>query len=126
MAYIINFKEFIDSRGSLLPINGVKQLPFEIKRIFYIYNVPNENIIRGGHRHKITTQALIAVAGSCVINNNDSKTKESFLLDQPAKCLILEPKDWHTMEKFSNNCILMVLSSSEYDASDYIDEPYIN
>lgn len=123
MAYLLNLKVYTDNKGSLLPINN-SDLPFEVKRVFYIYNVPGSDIVRGGHRHKITTQALIAIAGNCVINNDSGLKKESFILDEPSKCLILSPEDWHTMEAFSKNCILMVLASTEYDVNDYIDDKY--
>jgi hypothetical protein len=123
MAHIINLNPKIDHRGSLLPIES-KDIGFEIKRVFYIYGVPNENIVRDGHRHHRAIQALIAIAGSCIVKNNDGIIEEKFILDNPMKCLILDPKDWHTMENFTKDCILMILSSIEYDKNDYIVERY--
>ena len=121
MAQLVILPTVSDSRGDLTIIE--KLLPFSIKRVYYIYNVKDSSI-RGGHRHKANRQALICVAGSCEIFVNNGKTEETFLLDSPKKCLILECEDWHTMEKFSPDAVLLVLASHCYDASDYIDEPY--
>ncbi|HTL08662.1 MAG TPA: FdtA/QdtA family cupin domain-containing protein, partial [Chitinophagaceae bacterium] len=91
--------------------------------IFYIYGV--DGSVRGGHRHKKTTQAAICIQGSCQINNNNGKTGLStFLLNRPDQCLIIEPPDWHTMEHFSADAILMILASEYFDQNDYIFEPY--
>lgn len=119
MAEIIELKTSTDSRGSLTVIEKV--LPFEIKRVYYIYDA---NSKRGGHRHKKNIQALICVKGSCEIFVNNGKEKTTYLLDRPNKCLLLAVEDWHTMDKFSEDAVLLVLASECYDASDYIDEEY--
>lgn len=120
MAYIIKLDTFKDQRGSLTVLDYI--IPFEIKRIFYIYDV--DNSVRGGHRHKKTVQAAICIKGSCVISNNDGEKEEDFLLDNPEKCLILEPKDWHQMKNFTPEAILLVLASTKFDPDDYIFNPY--
>lgn len=120
MAEIIDLKTFTDERGNLTVIEKV--IPFDIKRIFYIYGVDNSE--RGKHRHKKTRQAAICLTGKCTIHNNNGKSEKVFLLDKPWKCLILEPEDWHKMTDFSNDAILMVLASEHYEESDYIFEPY--
>jgi len=122
MAYLIDLKTFTDKRGNLTVIE--KSIPFNIKRIFYIYGVDGSP--RGGHRHKKTMQAAICIQGSCHIINNDGAKKAEFILDNPGKCLILEPSDWHTMENFSSDAILMVLASKYFDQNDYIFEPYVS
>ena len=122
MAYLIDLKTFTDKRGNLTVIE--KTIPFEIKRIFYIYGV--DNSVRGGHRHHMTIQAAICLQGSCHINNNDGNSHTEFVLDKPNNCLVLEPKDWHTMDNFSPDAILMVLASEYFDQNDYIFEPYAN
>lgn len=119
MAYIIKIPTFNDQRGNLSVVEKI--LPFEIKRFYYIYDVTSK---RGGHRHKKTIQALICLGGSCEIYIHDGKTEETILLDNPNKCLILNPEDWHTMDKFSKGSTLMVFSSEFYDKDDYIDEKY--
>jgi dTDP-4-dehydrorhamnose 3,5-epimerase-like enzyme len=79
---------------------------------------------RGGHRHHKTIQAAICIKGSCTIYNNDGQKEETFVLDQPNKCLIIEPKDWHTMYNFTPDAILMVFASEYFDANDYIHQSY--
>ena len=120
MAKLIDLKTFTDVRGNLTVIEKI--IPFEIKRIFYIYGV--DNSVRGGHRHHKTIQAAICLQGSCIISNNDGTKKEEFLLDNPSRCLILEPKDWHQMQNFSTNAILMILASEYFDPKDYIFNNY--
>ena len=120
MPELIDLPVFSDERGDLTVIEKI--LPFTIKRVFYIYN-PN-NLSRGGHRHHKTIQAAICVAGNCEILTNNGETKEDFSLDDPSKCLILLPKDWHVMHSFSEDAVLVVLASEFYDVNDYIDEEY--
>ena len=122
MAKVISLKTFTDKRGNLTVIEKI--IPFDIKRIFYIYGV--DESVRGGHRHKKTRQAAICLQGSCIIFNNDNFKKEEFVLNAPDKCLILEPNDWHQMHSFTKDAILMVLASGYFDPSDYIFEPYKN
>ncbi|MEP7278617.1 MAG: FdtA/QdtA family cupin domain-containing protein [Bacteroidota bacterium] len=120
MAYIIDLRSFTDNRGHLTVIE--KTVPFDIKRIFYIYGV--DDSARGGHRHKKTIQAAICIQGSCYINNNNGAGAEKFLLSRPDQCLIIQPADWHTMENFSPDAILMILASEYFDQNDYIFETY--
>ena|SRR6266542_4064919 len=122
MAYSIDLKTFTDNRGNLTVIE--KTIPFDIKRIFYIYGVDSSK--RGGHRHHTTIQAAICIKGSCSIYCNDNLNETVFELNAPQQCLILEPHDWHTMYNFSSDAILMVLASEYFDEKDYIFEPYKN
>lgn len=100
-----------------------KLIPGSIKRVFYIYDV-GEGARRGGHRHHKTWNVLICLKGSCRIYSHDGLDEEYFSLDTPGNCLILEPKDWHIMDSFSDDAILLVLANEYYDRDDYIDEPY--
>ena len=120
MAYLLDLTTFTDKRGNLTVIE--QSIPFSINRIFYIYGV--DGSARGGHRHKKTIQAAICLRGSCRIHNNDGIRKTEFILDQPNKCLILEPSDWHAMDNFTPDAILMVLASEYFDKNDYIFDPY--
>lgn len=120
MAYLLNLKTFTDKRGNLTVVEKV--IPFDIKRIFYIYGV--DDSVRGGHRHIKTIQAAFCLKGSCVISNDDNEKQEDFVLDSPDKCLILEPKDWHQMHSFTEDTILMVLASEYFEPEDYIYEKY--
>jgi len=120
MGKIIELKTFTDQRGSLTVLE--KELPFQPKRIYYIYNCNSES--RGGHRHKKTTQVLICVAGQCDIYWTNGKAEETVTLDLPNKGLIVYPEDWHTMSGFSPNAILLVMASELFDPDDYVDEGY--
>jgi dTDP-4-dehydrorhamnose 3,5-epimerase-like enzyme len=120
MAKLIDLKTFTDQRGNLTVIEKV--IPFDIKRIFYIYGVDDSD--RGGHRHKTTFQAAICLVGSCIIENDNGRTQESFVLDSPSKCLIINPEDWHQMKHFTDDAILMVLASEYFDPDDYIYQKY--
>lgn len=121
MARLISLKTFSDSRGSLSVIE--QEMPFQVRRIYYIYDVP-ENGVRAGHRHKKNIQALICVRGSCRVFVNNGTTRETFLLDRPDLFLLMNPEDWHTMDRFTPDALLLVLASEAYDVNDYIDEEY--
>lgn len=120
MAHLIDLPTFSDKRGHLTVVEKI--LPFDIKRLFYIYGV--DDSVRGNHRHHKTIQAAVCIAGSCVISNDDGKRRQEFVLDNPNKCLLLEPHDYHSMHHFTPNAILMVMASETFDPSDYIYEPY--
>jgi len=119
MAHYINLPTFNDSRGSLTVVENL--LPFDIKRFYYIYDISSK---RGGHRHKKTIQALICLGGSCTIYVNNGELENEYFLDDPSRCLILKPEDWHTMDDFSQGASLLVFSSELYDVDDYVDEQY--
>jgi dTDP-4-dehydrorhamnose 3,5-epimerase-like enzyme len=120
MPEIIKVPTFNDSRGSLTVIEKV--LPFEIKRVYYIYDC--SNLPRGGHRHKKTVQALVCVKGSCTIDWNDGLKKGSVSLSSPDTLLLLLPEDYHTMHSFSKDAILFVFASEYFNQNDYISEGY--
>ncbi len=121
MAIVLDLPSFSDHRGNLTVIE--KMFDFDIKRVYYIYNV--NDTIRGGHRHIKTRQILVAINGKCnIVYENMTKESKTILLDEPTKCLLLEPEDWHIMKDFSSDCILLVLASEYYDVNDYIDERY--
>ena len=125
MAHIIELNTFVDQRGNLSVIDDVQStLPFEIKRVFYIYNIDDSQ--RGGHRHYKTLQAAICINGSCTVSCNNGKEKKVFKLDSANKCLIINSNDWHTMENFVEGSILLVFASEKFDYRDYIFEPYEN
>ena len=120
---LIDLKEFGDENGKLVPIENSKTIPFDIKRIFYIYGT-KENIVRGQHANKISRFVLICISGSCEVKVNDLETKEeeSFKLDTPIKGLYLDRMIWKDMYNFSKDCVLLVLSDSEYLKDEYIYE----
>ncbi|MBI1221597.1 MAG: WxcM-like domain-containing protein [Bacteroidetes bacterium] len=120
MAHIIDIPAFKDKRGELHVIQ--RELPFQVKRVYYIHGVPN--VVRGGHRHKNTDQLLICLHGSCTVSCDDGSGFESFVLDDSGKGLYVDRDDWHTMQGFSDGAVLLVLANTPYDVNDYIDEPY--
>jgi hypothetical protein len=122
VARIININTFSDRRGSLSVIE--REIPFQIRRIYYIYDVPGDEV-RAGHRHKKNIQALICVRGGCRVYVNNGMTRETFLLDRPDICLLMNPEDWHTMDRFTPDALLLVLASEPYELSDYINEEYL-
>jgi hypothetical protein len=115
----IELPTFPDSRGHLTVMQQV--LPFEIRRVFWITHA--DNMVRGGHRHHITRQALIAISGEVIVSMNDGKRRCDIKLGRQNQCLIVEPDDWHTMS-FGPGSILLVFASDLYDVKDYIDAEY--
>jgi dTDP-4-dehydrorhamnose 3,5-epimerase-like enzyme len=116
---MLKLPTFADPRGKLTVLDNV--LPFEVVRMYWIYGADGQ--IRGGHRHTYTQQALIAIGGQISIYMNDGIAQETIELMNPNQCLLVKPKDWHTMT-FGSGSILLVLSSHPYDRSEYIDTPY--
>ena len=123
MATLRELNTHKDFRGSLTVVEGEYDVPFEIKRIYYIYDVEH-SASRGGHRHIKTSQALICLRSQCTVFVDDGKTQQTYVLNDPAICLILQPEDWHTMENFTDETVLLVLASEHFDAEDYVDEGY--
>ncbi|MCB1937579.1 MAG: FdtA/QdtA family cupin domain-containing protein [Rhodocyclaceae bacterium] len=116
---VLTLPTFTDPRGSLSVLEGA--LPFSVVRSYWIYQADGQT--RGGHRHRHTRQALVAVAGEVSIHMNDGITEEDVVLNRPDQCLLVEPKDWHTMT-FGPGSVLLVMSSHPYDRNEYIDTPY--
>ncbi len=121
------FQRHGDNRGMLVALEELKDIPFEIKRVYYMYDTL-EGVRRGYHAHKALQQILIAIHGSCKIHlDNGSETAE-VLLDKPYEGLYISNDMWREMYDFSEDCVLMVLASEYYDEKDYIRnyEDYIN
>ncbi len=113
------FKVLGDHRGQLVALEAHRQIPFDVKRVFYIYGT-QEGVPRGNHSHYKTKQFLVAVNGSCKVTLDNGKEKETFDLDKPNMGLFQDALIWGSMHDFSNDCVLMVLANEYYDASDYI------
>ena len=116
---VIHHKVLGDHRGQLVVIEGKGDIPFDIKRVFYIYGT-QKDVPRGNHSHYKTKQYLIAVNGSCKVTLDNGKTKQTFSLDEPNKGLFQDALTWGTMHDFSDDCVLMVLASEYYNEVDYI------
>jgi len=115
----IDIPHFGDSRGDLSVLESQKDIPFEVKRVFWTYNVP-EGKSRGAHAHKEQRQVLIAIAGSYTVNVDDGKEQRAFLLDNPYKGLLVEPGEWSSEDFFSPGAVCLVLCDDLYDEKDYI------
>jgi dTDP-4-dehydrorhamnose 3,5-epimerase-like enzyme len=116
LSKILEIPTFQDERGFLTVMEDI--LPFQIKRVYWIYGADEQ--IRGGHRHKLTKQALVALAGTVDLKIKNGKKEIIHILDNPSKCIIVEPEDWHTMF-FRKNSVLLVFASHEYDKNDYVE-----
>ena len=117
----IDFQSLGDERGSLVAVEiGMeKAVPFDIKRVYYIYRTAFGES-RGFHAHKSLKQVAICVAGSCRMVLDDGNTREETCLDCPTKGLLIESMLWREMHDFSTDCVLLVLASEHYDEDDYI------
>jgi len=116
---LIDFKTLGDDRGSLIALEENYNAPFEIKRVYYIFDT-KEGVRRGFHAHINLKQIAICVKGSCKFLLDDGKEKQNILLDSPNQGLLIEGLIWREMYDFSPDCILLVLASEHYDESDYI------
>lgn len=115
----IEFQAHGDERGSLVAIDQGKNVPFEIKRVYYLYNTV-EGVSRGYHAHKELKQVAICVSGKCRMILDDGKVREDAWLDSPNKGILIESMVWREMHDFSPDCVLLVIASDFYDESDYI------
>lgn len=113
------FQPHGDERGQLIALEEYKDFPFQIKRIYYIYNT-SEKVIRGRHAHKSLQQILICIHGSCKILLDDGKEKEIIQLNKPEEGLFITNAMWREMFDFSSDAVLLVLASELYDELDYI------
>ena len=113
------FKVLGDHRGQLVALEANRQIPFDVKRVFFFF-LTLDGIPRGNHSHYKTKQFLIAVNGSCKVTLDNGKEKETFDLNKPNLGLFQDALIWGSMHDFSLDCVLMVLSDDYYDVSDYI------
>ena len=117
---LIEFTEHGDSRGRLIVVEGNNDIPFEIKRIFYIYG-SDENIVRGQHANLKSEFVLINVAGTSKVKVKDGKGNEAvFCLNRPHTGIYIPKMVWKDMYDFSKDSILLVIASEPYDAGEYI------
>lgn len=116
---IITFPKIADRRGNLSFIEAKNHIPFEIKRIYYLYDVPS-GAARGGHAHKKMEAVIIALSGSFDVKIDDGFKTESFFLNRPHYGLYIPAAVWREIENFSSNSVALILASTFYDESDYI------
>lgn len=116
---IINFNQLGDDRGHLVVVEGMKDIPFDIKRIFYIYG-SDTDVIRGQHANKISQFVLINVSGSSKVKITDGVETKIFNLDKQHMGLYIPKMLWKDMYGFSNDSVLLVLSDQYYNGDEYI------
>jgi dTDP-4-dehydrorhamnose 3,5-epimerase-like enzyme len=119
MLKLFNLETHGDDRGSLAVIESSKNIPFDIKRVYYLFHT-NPDQERGKHAHKNLKQIYIAVSGSCKIEFDDGKTKSEYVLNNPAEGLLIEGVVWREIKEISKDCILLVLADDHYKEEDYI------
>lgn len=116
---VIDLPKILDPRGNLTFIESNNQIPFDIKRVYYLYDVP-EGSVRGGHAHKELSQLIIAVSGSFDIHIDDGFEKRTFHLNRGYNGLFICPMIWREIDNFSSAAVCMVLASNLFSEDDYI------
>lgn len=116
---IIELSKHHATQGNISVVENNKDVPFEIKRTYYLYDVPGGES-RGAHAHKDLSQLIIAVSGSFTVTLDDGEVKRTFLLNRPYQGLYVVPGIWRTLYDFSSGSVCMVLASHGYDKDDYI------
>ena len=116
---MIHFPPLGDDRGSLVALEAHKTIPFDIRRVYYIFGT-QAGVARGFHAHKALKQVAVCVTGSCRMLLDNGKQKEEVWLDSPTKGLLIEGLVWREMHDFTPDCVLLVLASEHYDEADYI------
>ncbi|WP_414828633.1 sugar 3,4-ketoisomerase [Alteromonas sp. H39] len=118
---IIEFTPLGDSRGSLVALEANRSIPFDIKRVYYIF-ATKKNVSRGYHAHRNLKQVAVCVTGSCRFILDDGVERQEVVLDSSTKGLLIEGLIWREMHDFTPDCVLMVIASDYYDENDYIRE----
>lgn len=116
---LLKFNPNTDGRGLLVALESERNIPFEIKRVYYITNL-HQNLARGFHAHKSLKQVAVCVKGSCRFILDDGTTRQQILLSDPTQGLLIEEMIWREMDSFSEDCVILVLASAHYDEADYI------
>lgn len=117
--HLVQLNAFGDARGALVPLEVGKEVPFAIKRVYYVYDTKRD-VPRGFHAHKSLEQLLICVTGACKIKVDNGKETQFFDLNTPEKALYIGKNIWREMHNFSQGCVLMVLASEPYNPDEYI------
>ena len=116
---ILDFPKVTDARGNMSIIEEDKNVPFEIKRVFYLYDVPS-GATRGGHANKVTEQVIIALSGSFDVVLDDGLSRKLFFLNRPYYGLYVPHDIWREIQNFSSNSVALVLASSFFNENDYV------
>lgn len=112
-------KHHSDSKGNISVVENGETVPFDVKRLYYLYDVPGGES-RGGHAHKELSQLIIAASGSFTVTLDDGNVKRAFTLNRPYQGLLVKPGVWRNLDDFSSGSVCLVLASEKYDEEDYI------
>ena len=118
---LIDLPRITDPRGNLTVAEQIKNVPFDIKRVYWTYDVPGGES-RGGHAHKRLYQLVVAISGSFTVTLDNGWERETILLNHPWQGLLIKPNTWRTLDDFSSGAVCMVLASELFDLEDYIYE----
>jgi len=116
---LIDLPKIQNRAGNITPVQGMEDVPFEIKRIYYLYDTPGGES-RGGHAHKNLHQLIVAASGSFEVTLNDGKESKKFYLNHPYYGLLIVPGIWRELQNFSSGSICLVLASDKYYEDDYL------
>ena len=116
---LVEFYAISDERGSLVSLEGGRNIPFDIKRVYYIYN-NSHDIVRGKHAHLRLRQVVVCVSGSCIFILDNGENREEIELNKPNIGLYIGKNIWREMRNFSKDCVLLVLADDYYDEKEYI------
>ncbi len=118
--FIVNLdKHHSDRKGNLSVVENGKDVSFDVKRVYYLYDVPGGES-RGGHAHKALFQLIVAASGSFAVTLDDGREKKVFVLNRPYQGLFVVPGIWRSLDDFSSGAVCLVLASEKYDEEDYI------
>lgn len=112
-------KHHSDRKGNITVVENKEDIPFEVRRTYYLYDVPGGES-RGGHAHRELSQLIIAASGSFTVTLDDGKVKRTFVLNRPYQGLYIVPGIWRTLDDFSTGAVCLVLASHGYDEADYL------
>ena len=118
---IISLQKMVDPRGNLSIAEGMKDIPFNISRVYWTYDVPS-GACRGGHAHKHCRVFMISVSCSFTVTLDNGRDKQSFLLNHPYQGLLVETDTWRTLDDFSSGAVCLVLAEDSFEENDYIRE----
>lgn len=118
---IIELKKIVDPRGNLTVAQSDEDMPFDIQRVYWVYDVPAGEY-RGGHAHKQCKELLVALSGSFHVTLDDGERRETYLLNHPYQGLLIDTGIWRTLDDFSSGAVCLVLASQLFEESDYIRE----
>lgn len=117
----ITLKKIRDNRdGNLIIMEALRDIPFDIKRVYYVTNLENSVSVRGNHAHKLLEQVIFCIQGCFTLGLDDGVNRQKILMNKDNIGVILGKGLWHTMEEFSSGCVLLVVASDYYKEEDYI------